>query len=105
VIFLWDTLNYLEQDALASLLRYLEGFANPGAAMTVLLSLSPEMPLTPADYRITEKGTVRFDVASNAKRRSPCYSPDLVKKLLKKFELERLYLLRSGQREAVFVVP
>lgn len=100
----WDVFDYLRVDQVTALMTRLEPRLARGAHVLVLVSTRPQIPRSPARYRILDREnlqaerTVR-DGALELMRPGPCYRQSDLKHMMPGLSVRRCYLMRNGIQE------
>jgi hypothetical protein len=98
----WDLFNYLEELELASLIRHLEHFCQPGTLLFSMISTNRYVPEKPIRFQIVDSQRLRYEYLSSLLRPSPQYHyPDLIR-IMPGFRLFSSFRLRNGFKEYVF---
>lgn len=101
LILVWDLLNYLDREQVATLGRHLARLCRRDSLVLVLLSTLQTIPELPGRYLMLDPETVRYENLSKRERRSPGYKEPDLEKMMPAFEVETSFLLRSGIQEYV----
>ncbi|MBM3788762.1 MAG: class I SAM-dependent methyltransferase [Acidobacteria bacterium] len=102
VVLCWDLLNYLKQDHLQALIRYLTRFCRPGTSVFAMLWLTPEIPERPMRFRILDSEHMAYERESAATKPGSGYQPRDIGKLMHEFHAAGSFLLRHGVQEYLF---
>ena len=103
VVLVWDLWNYLRQDEIRALVRYLERLAPPGSFLFAISSTLKEMPSSPMAFRILDAETLLYVPESSEMRPCPRYVPRDLALLMPGFRTHSSFLLRNGMQEYLLV--
>lgn len=101
LILVWDLLDYLDREQIATLGRHLAKLCRRDSLVLILLSTLQTMPELPGRYLMLDPETLRCENDSKRERRSPGYKEPDLERLMPAFEVETSFLLRSGIQEYV----
>jgi hypothetical protein len=102
IILVWDLLNYFDLRELGGLLRKLSRWCRPGTKLFVLISILPDIPVSPTKFRILSREQIIHEIPSQETKPSPRHQPRDIVKLMEPFTVSCSFLLRQGIQEYVF---
>lgn len=102
LILAWDIFNYLEFNALAALIRYLNTCCRENALLFALIAIGAEIRERPARFEIVDEQQLRYEVDPRAPRRYPRLSISDLLRRLPELAVQRTFLLKNGMQEYVF---
>jgi SAM-dependent methyltransferase len=102
LVFLWDFLDYIDRGSLRPFLQKIAEACRPGALVYFLVSQTRFVPATPSvlDVRPPDQLVFRNEPWTRTSSRHP---PQVVKEMMPRFEIRKLFLLKNGIQEHVFV--
>lgn len=100
----WDVFDYMRTDQVEALMARVLPRLSPSAQVLVLVSTRPQIPGTPARYRILDRESlqgerVARDGAHDPLRPGPRYTQSDLAHMMPGLSVRRCYLLRSGIQE------
>jgi hypothetical protein len=100
----WDVFDYMRPDQVAALMAPLVPRLRPSAHVLVLVSTRPQIPATPARFRIVDRETLQDERASGEEAlapRRPCprHTQSALAHMMPGLSVRRCYLLRNGIQE------
>lgn len=101
LILLWDLPNYLDKQVLAGLMHHLTPWIDSHSVLHTYIHTRQNMPVQPADYRLTQENKLQVTISSDWHADSPMYYQELLHKALKPFRVERGVLLANGLQEYI----
>lgn len=105
LVLCWDLLNYLEPEAIGTLMATVATRARPGTLVHMLISFSSmHMPAQPCRYGVAGADQLVQYRVTTAQCHAPQYPPKTLEEQLPAFDLERAMLLRNGMQEYLFRV-
>lgn len=105
LVLCWDTLNYLNRDALRALMWKIADRSRPGTRVHALIYYAdPQMPNVPGHYVPHDDGTLTNRAAVTGQRPAPRYTPEDLRLCMPAFRSERAMLLGNGMQEFLFRV-
>jgi len=103
LVLCWDTLNYLNRDALQGLMAQIAERSRAGTRVHALIYYAdPHMPDSPGHYVPRDDGTLTNVSPVTATRAAPRYTPEDLQLCLPSFTTERAMLLGNGMQEFLF---
>ena len=103
LVFCWDFLNYLNLDALCTLMGAIGHRARPGAFVHALIYYAErDMPEHPGRYVPTATGELVNLGEPGPKVPAPRYSPEELGRGMRPFVIDRARLLGNGMQEFLF---
>lgn len=103
LVLCWDTLNYLNRDALRALMGQIADRCRPGSRVHALIYYAGrQMPAEPGHYVPMGDGSLTNMAACTQLRDAPRYSPEDLQLCLPAFTTERAMLLGNGMQEFLF---
>lgn len=102
LVLLWDFLDYIERGALKPFLRRIAEYCRPGALVYFMVSQTRFVAPTPAvlDVRTPDQIVFRNEPWTRTSSRHP---PQVIKDMMPGFEIRKLFLLKNGVQEHLFV--
>ena len=101
----WDTLNYLNRDAMRALMWKIADRCRQGTRVHALIYYAdPQMPDLPGHYVPRDDGTLTNKAAVSGQRAAPRYTPEDLRLCMPAFKTERAMLLGNGMQEFLFRV-
>jgi len=99
----WDYLNYLDRDALTSLMANIAERSRPGAFVHALIVYSENlMNAEPGKFVPVAEGCLMSEATSAPSLAAPRYSTEDMNLCLPDFSIERARLLNNGMQEYLF---
>jgi len=103
LVLCWDTLNYLNRDALTALMTRIEDRCRPGTLVHALICYShPQMPVEPGHYVPQDDGSLVNVTNCTEQRDAPRYSPEDLTLSMPGYTIDRAMLLGNGMQEFLF---
>jgi hypothetical protein len=102
VILAWDLLNYMEIQAISSLIVYLEPFCRPGALLFMLIFDQREMPDQITTYQIVDESHLQYEYVGPEMRSCPRHQPRALAGVLSQFRVAGSFRLRNGVVEYLY---
>jgi hypothetical protein len=102
VVLLWDLLHYFDRRHVPRLIDELGARSRRGALIYLLASTLAPIPLTPIRFKIHDRETLDYLVASADRAAAPQLRTRDVESFLKDYEPEQLFQLRNGLQEFLF---
>ena len=102
VILAWDLFNYMEIEAVSSLVRYLSNYCGPKALLFALILDRKEMPEEITTYRVVDESNLAYEYTGNSVRRCLRHQPRALSIAMSNFRTIESYRLRSGMVEYVY---
>jgi hypothetical protein len=102
VILAWDLFNYMEIQAVSSLVRYLSAYCRPGALLLALIFDQKEMPENIAVYRTVDESHLAYENTGTETR--PClrHQPRALSIAMSRFRALESFRLRNGMVEYLY---
>jgi len=102
VVLMWDFLDYIDRGALKPFLRRIADSCQRGALVYFLVSQTRFVAPTPAvlDVRLPDQIVFRNEPWTRTSSRHP---PQVIKEMMPGFEIRKLFLLKNGVQEHLFV--
>ena len=105
LVLCWDTLNYLNREALKVLMDRIAERTRPGSLAHALICYSdPQMPVEPGHYVPDGNGGLYNASRCAEMRDAPRYTPEDLRLNLPAYSIERAMLLSNGMQEFLFRV-
>jgi hypothetical protein len=103
----WDVFDYMRADQVEALMARVLPRLAPSAPVLVLVSTRPQIPGTPARYRILDRESLQGERtaregAQEPLRPGPRYTQSDLAHMMPGLSVRRCYLLRSGIQEYLF---
>lgn len=103
LILCWDLLNYLNREAIATLVRELSARARPGAVAHALMAYAEaRMPARPGRFEPLQDRRLVNRLRGSNDIPAPRYTPEELGRLMDGFSIERGRLLANGMQEFAF---
>ena len=102
IILVWDLFNYFDLKELEVLVQRLRRWCRPGTKFFMLISLLPDIPMSPTKFRILDRGKMIHDIPTRETRPCPRHQPRDIAKLMARFTVSCSFLMRHGIQEYVF---
>jgi hypothetical protein len=103
LVLCWDTLNYLNRDALTALMARIHDRCRPGTLVHALICYSDsQMPVEPGHYVPQDDGSLVNATDCNEQRDAPRYSPEDLTLCMQGYSIDRAMLLSNGMQEFLF---
>ncbi len=102
LILLWNLIDYLQRDDIRRLSDHLATISRRGTLLYALVSTRSRIPETPDDYKIADDNSLIALPTAAAQRDGPRHSQVRLLELMRKFRVQRSFLLRSGLQEYLF---
>ena len=102
IILVWDLFNYFDLKELEVLVEKLRRWCRPGTKLFMLISLLPDIPLSPTKFRILDREQMIHDIPTRETRPCPRHQPRDIVKLMARFTVSCSFLMRHGIQEYVF---
>lgn len=102
VILAWDLFNYMEIEAVSSLVRYLGRYCRPEALLFALIFDRKEMPENITVYKVVDESHLAYEYAGSGMR--PClrHQPRALSEAMSDFRTFESFRLRNGMMEYVY---
>ena len=101
-VLIWDLLHYFDRPTLDPFIRRLARCCKPDALVYLMASAIAPIPLTPIRFRIHDRQSLLYQMASETRAESPQLRAGDVERIMKGFRPMRLYQLRNGLQEFLF---
>lgn len=105
IVVTWDRLDYLAPAARDDLVAHLTAHAEPGARLYAVVAETTGIPRHPVTYTLTGIDRVVVNGAGGDLRPHPRLTPAEVQRILDPFVVEHSFVLRTGSREYLAVLP
>jgi hypothetical protein len=105
LILAWDVFNYLEPDAVRTLVGSLERSCSPGSAIFLIIVTSEQMSARPLVYNIEDDATLKYRAVTPDRLPGAGLNAAAMERFLSGFVVERSVVLRHGVLEIVAVKP
>jgi len=102
-ILLWDLLHYFEPSQIPPLVARLGRLSRPGSRVLLIASAKVPIPPTPVQFKIAGRDRLVYRVATDQRLPPPQLTPRQIEKLFRGFAPLRLFQLRNGLQELLFV--
>jgi len=102
IILAWDLFNYFDLKELKVLIQRLSHWCRPGTRLFALISILPNISVSPMVFRILSREQMLLEVPSQEKRPCPRHQPRDIARLMARFTISCSYLSRHGIQEYVF---
>ncbi len=103
LVLCWDTLNYLNREALRMLMAQVAERSRPGTLVHALIYYAePRMPVEPGHYVPAVDGSLVNVSSCIQMRDAPRYTPEDLRLCLPAYTTERAMLLGNGMQEFLF---
>jgi hypothetical protein len=102
VVLAWDLFNYMEIQAVSSLVRYLGSFCRPEALLLALMFDRKEMPENITVYRVLDESHLAYEYAGEGTRTCPRHQPRVLSNAISNFRAFKSFRLRNGVVEYVY---
>jgi hypothetical protein len=102
VILAWDLFNYMELQAVSSLVRYLSRYCRPGALLLALIFDQKEMPENIAVYRTVDESHLAYEHTGTGTRTCPRHQPRSLSIAMSNFRAFESFRLRNGVVEYLY---
>lgn len=103
VVLMWDLLHYFEASERAPFVKRLARICQEGALVLVMGSAIAPIPRTPIHFKIEAKNRLNYVIDSEEWADSPGLNTRTVESAMKGFAPMRLFQLRNGLQEFLFV--
>lgn len=102
VILAWDLFNYMEIEAVSSMVRYLSEHCSPEAMLFALIFDRKEMPEKITVYKVVDESHLAYEYSGTGMR--PClrHQPRVLSGAMPNFRTLESYRLRNGMVEYVY---
>jgi hypothetical protein len=102
IILAWDLFNYFDLRELEAFVQRLNRWCRPGSRLFALISLLPNIPVTPTMFKILNREQMIHEIPSRDTRPCPRHQPRDIARLMAGFNVSCSFLLRHGIQEYVF---
>lgn len=102
VILAWDLFNYMEIQAVSSLVRYLGRYCRPGALLLALIFDQKEMPENITVYRTVDESHLAYENPGTGTRTCLRHQPRSLSIAMPNFRVFESFRLRNGMVEYLY---
>jgi len=102
VILAWDLLNYMEIQAVSSLIRHLSRFCRPGTILFSLIFDQKQMPDAITVYHIADESHLRYECPNSQVRTCLRHQPRALAGVMTRFRSSNSFRLKNGVVEYLF---
>ncbi|MGI9329801.1 MAG: hypothetical protein ACR2QB_03720 [Gammaproteobacteria bacterium] len=103
LVLCWDTVNYLNRDALTALMARIRDRCRAGTLVHALNCYShAQMPIEPGHYVPQDDGSLINATICDEQRDAPRYSPEDLGLCMQGYTIDRAMLLSNGMQEFLF---
>jgi hypothetical protein len=102
IILVWDLLNYLDLQTVASLIRYLRQFCRRGTILFTLIFDQKQMPSEITVYGIKDESHLKYEFAGSEMKACPRHQPRALSLAMARFQTSESFRLKNGIIEYLF---